>query len=125
MRLFIAILFNDEMKDALLKMQDDMSDRGVQGNFTPEDNMHLTLAFIGDYPDPEPVLLALERLGVQPSEAVLVGDTAFDILCGHNAGVDVVLVGWTLSVPEEMRVGSMKPEYVISKAEEMYSVLEI
>ena len=76
-------------------------------------------------PDPEPVLMALERLGVQPSEALIVGDTGFDILCGHNAGVDVVLVGWTLSVPEETRVGAMKPEYVINKAEELYSILDI
>lgn len=76
-------------------------------------------------PDPEPVLIALERLGILPSEAVLVGDTGFDIICAHNAGVDCVLVNWTLSVPEHKRVGAMKPEYTIDKAEDIYSILEI
>ena len=76
-------------------------------------------------PDPEPVLMALEKLGAEPAEALLIGDTGFDILCGHNAGVDVVLVNWTLSVPEEKRVGAMKPEYTIDKAEDLYSILEI
>ena len=77
MRLFIAILFNDEMKDALLKMQDDMSDRGVKGNFTPEDNMHLTLAFVGDYPDPQDVLDVIDDSAFRPVELNLDGIGSF------------------------------------------------
>ena len=37
-------------------------------------------------PAPEAVVVLLERFGVQPSEAVVVGDTTFDILMGHRAG---------------------------------------
>ena len=48
MRLFIAISLSPEIRGALRKVQDEMFDRGVRGNFTPEANMHLTLAFIGD-----------------------------------------------------------------------------
>jgi 2'-5' RNA ligase len=66
MRLFIAILLNDQMKNALLQMQDDMRERGVQGNFTPEENMHLTVAFIGDYPDPQDVLDVIEESAFRP-----------------------------------------------------------
>ena len=64
MRLFIAINLSSEIRDALMKVQDEMFDRGVRGNFTPEANMHLTLAFIGDYPDPEPVLDEIGRAHV-------------------------------------------------------------
>lgn len=59
MRLFIAINLSDAMKDALSATQDEMYDQGVRGNFTPRENMHLTLAFIGEYPDKEQVIDAL------------------------------------------------------------------
>ncbi|HWI52674.1 MAG TPA: pyrophosphatase PpaX [Symbiobacteriaceae bacterium] len=48
-------------------------------------------------PGPEPVLLALERLGEVPGAHVLmVGDSTFDILCGRNAGCKTAAVGWTV-----------------------------
>ena len=59
MRLFIAINLSDAMKDALESAQDQMYDNGVRGNFTPRENMHLTLAFIGEYPDKDRVMDAL------------------------------------------------------------------
>ena len=57
MRLFIAIALSDEMRDALQYVQKQMKSRGVTGNYTPAENMHLTLAFIGEYPDPDAVCL--------------------------------------------------------------------
>ncbi|HWI61679.1 MAG TPA: pyrophosphatase PpaX [Symbiobacteriaceae bacterium] len=48
-------------------------------------------------PGPEPVYLALERLGEVPGDHVLmVGDSTFDILCGRNAGVKTAAVRWTV-----------------------------
>ena len=67
MRLFVAICMSDGMKDALLDAQNALYDRGVRGRFTPEENMHLTLAFIGDYPEAGPVLEALSGLASRPS----------------------------------------------------------
>ena len=43
-------------------------------------------------PDPEPVNIALERLGSEASSSVMLGDTMFDILCARNAGVSPILV---------------------------------
>lgn len=48
MRMFIAIQLNDDMKDVLQAMQDYMRSRGVKGNYTKRENLHLTLAFIGE-----------------------------------------------------------------------------
>jgi pyrophosphatase PpaX len=45
-------------------------------------------------PDPEPVLIALERLGYAPREAVFVGDSVHDILAGNAAGVTTVAALW-------------------------------
>ena len=66
MRLFIAIELSKPMKDALVGAQNEMYDGGVRGNFTPEENLHLTLAFIGEFPEAEPVLEALRAVSFRP-----------------------------------------------------------
>ena len=73
MRLFIAINLSDAMKDSLISMQNALYDRGVRGNYTPEENLHLTLAFIGEYPDAQPVLDALSAVAFRPFELSLEG----------------------------------------------------
>jgi pyrophosphatase PpaX len=45
-------------------------------------------------PDPEPVRVALERLGARPREAVFVGDSPHDMAAGNAAGVTTVGVLW-------------------------------
>ena len=77
MRLFIAITLSDEMKDALIAAQNELFDRGVRGNFSSEENLHLTLAFIGDYPEAGPVLDAMEELSFTPFELCLEGMGCF------------------------------------------------
>ena len=55
-------------------------------------------------PDGEPILCAMERLGIDdPSKVVYVGDALPDMLCAKNAGVKFVLVDWTKMPSEEMR----------------------
>lgn len=66
MRLFIAVNLSDEMREALVDAQNDMYENGVRGNFSPEENLHLTLAFIGEYPDPEAVMSALSDIEIRP-----------------------------------------------------------
>lgn len=49
-------------------------------------------------PDPDLVEIALERVGVAAAEALMVGDTPYDIEAGARAGVPVVALrcgGWT------------------------------
>lgn len=45
-------------------------------------------------PHPEPVLIALERLGRRPAETVFIGDSRHDIECGRAAGVKTAAVLW-------------------------------
>ena len=48
MRLFVAISFNDESCARLLALRDELRSRSVRGNFSATENLHLTLAFIGE-----------------------------------------------------------------------------
>jgi HAD superfamily hydrolase (TIGR01509 family) len=41
-------------------------------------------------PDPDLVQVALERIGVSPAEAIMIGDTPYDIEAADRAGVSVI-----------------------------------
>ena len=58
MRLFIAIMLPEEAGKKILKFADALKRKGVTGRFVPLENLHLTLAFIGEYND----LIMLLRL---------------------------------------------------------------
>lgn len=73
MRLFIAINFNEKILDALTGFQEEMKIHGVKGNFTKRENLHLTLAFIGDYGNPDKVLDAMEQVSFEPFDISLSG----------------------------------------------------
>ena len=45
-------------------------------------------------PDPAPVLEALRRLGVAPTDAAMVGDTRYDVDAGRAAGCRTIGVAW-------------------------------
>ena len=77
MRLFIAIQLSDAIKDVLTAAQEEMYNHGVRGNFTTRENMHLTLAFIGEYPDKEQVLDALSSISFSSFSITLKGMGCF------------------------------------------------
>ena len=66
MRLFIAIQFDPHFKTALTTAQESLRQGGYRGHFTDVRNLHLTLAFIGEYSDPDRVLDAMEQVQFAP-----------------------------------------------------------
>lgn len=80
MRLFIAVNLTQEIKEELIDLQNDWYDEGVRGNYSPEENLHLTLAFIGEYPDPKRVADALKSVTFAPFPITIEGVGAFDDL---------------------------------------------
>ncbi len=62
MRLFVAIQLSDEMKKALVDCMHDLKKQGVDGKFVPAQNLHVTLAFIGEYDDPKKVKQVIDRV---------------------------------------------------------------
>ena len=64
MRLFIAIQLPDPMKKALVNMMHELKKQGVEGNYVPAQNLHMTLAFIGEYDDPARIKEVISRVPV-------------------------------------------------------------
>ena len=51
MRIFIGIRPSDEFRAALALLEDRLRDAGVTGRYLDPSNLHLTLAFIGEWPE--------------------------------------------------------------------------
>ena len=86
MRLFIAIPFTKEIRKELLRFQNDLKRAGMSGRFSPVENLHLTLAFIGEYPDPQDILDIMEQIPFEPFDLSLSGFGHFHDL--YWAGID-------------------------------------
>ena len=77
MRLFVAIRLSDGLREALACVQESLRRQGVRGNYTPVENLHLTLAFIGEYPDALEALEVVRSVPFEPFELRLQGIGAF------------------------------------------------
>lgn len=73
-------------------------------------------------PDPDPVLLAIERLDGVPAQAVYVGDSPFDVKAAKAAGAYAVAVGWGGIHPDE-RLLAEEPDAFVRSAVELLGVL--
>ena len=74
-------------------------------------------------PDPEPVLTALRKLGKKPGQAVMLGDTWFDMECSLRAGVSPVLAGWSKAYwYRKDRLGG-RPDHIIRKPADMVKLM--
>lgn len=66
-------------------------------------------------PHGESVELACRRLGVRPEEAVLVGDSVFDIQCARNGGAASLAVSYGAS--PEPALAAERPDLLLSSPE--------
>ncbi len=85
MRLFVALHFSPEIKSVLLTAIDDLR-RQSAGNFTQPENLHLTLAFIGESDRVSEVKAALSAVTAVPFDLTVGGSGKFGDL--YWAGVD-------------------------------------
>jgi pyrophosphatase PpaX len=73
-------------------------------------------------PHPDPILLALERLGADAAAAAYVGDSPFDVQAAKAAGVHAVAVTWG-RIHDEERLAREEPDALVHTAEELIGAL--
>ncbi|WP_025116544.1 pyrophosphatase PpaX [Lysinibacillus fusiformis] len=73
-------------------------------------------------PDPEPVLLALKRLGIDKEYAIMIGDNSHDIEAGHRAGVRAAGVAW--AIKGEAYLQQYQPEYILHNMMDLLDIVK-
>lgn len=73
MRLFVALLFPEPVKDALLDAASELRSHASYGVFSRRENFHLTLSFLGEVRDPRPVnrAMAAAAAEIEPFDLTL------------------------------------------------------
>lgn len=71
-------------------------------------------------PHPEPILLALQELGLQKHEVIMIGDNYHDIEGGQNAGVHTAGVAWSLKGAAFLE--ALHPTYMLYHMRDLYQI---
>jgi HAD superfamily hydrolase (TIGR01549 family) len=72
-------------------------------------------------PFPDPIFLAAQKMGVKPSECLMVGDTTVDIRAGKSAGAQTI--GVLCGFGEEQELRAMGADLIISNTHQLADVL--
>jgi 2'-5' RNA ligase len=88
MRLFIAINFTSQTKSNLYNIAQKLKSFSIQGNFTRQDNFHLTLIFLGETTKINSIKQAMDAISVQPFKFTLGGLGKF-----HRREGDIYWIG--------------------------------
>ena len=75
-------------------------------------------------PNPEPILLAMSKLGASAEESIMIGDSPFDIKCANNAGVDSVMVNWRITCDETSVIDDAKVDYWLHQPSDLVELLK-
>ena len=72
-------------------------------------------------PYPDPILLAAERMGVQPEECLMIGDTTLDMRAGKAAGAQTV--GVLCGFGEEPELRQLGADLILKSTGDLNAVL--
>ena len=73
-------------------------------------------------PNPEPILMAMKKMGITDVSRVLyVGDSIHDLRCAANAGVDSAAVNWTYMPKHEL--AAEKPVFWLDRLTDLSCIL--
>ena len=70
-------------------------------------------------PDPEPLLLCMERLGLNKEDVIYIGDAYSDLLASRNAGIDFAYATWGSVESKDMS----DSDYILEKVEDLLRIL--
>ncbi|MBC7880130.1 MAG: HAD family hydrolase [Anaerolineae bacterium] len=72
-------------------------------------------------PDPESMVVALDKTGFQPNQAIMIGDTHFDIEMANRAGVTSCAVTWGTHSRQELAIAD--PRFWVDSVAELKTLL--
>jgi HAD superfamily hydrolase (TIGR01549 family) len=103
----LARLKSRGLKNAVITMRIGEVARKILGDYGYGVNLDIVLGedeVARGKPDPEHVMAACRAMEVAPEDAVMVGDTEFDMLAGMRAGCRSIGVSWGYGQPDKAGV---------------------
>ena len=73
-------------------------------------------------PDAGPIIEALRRLNADGGQAIMIGDSIYDIECAKNAGIKSMLVKWSMADGFQDR--KIDADYIVNSIEELIDIIE-
>jgi pyrophosphatase PpaX len=73
-------------------------------------------------PNPEPLLLAAERMNAYPDDCAYVGDSPFDVRAAKAAGMHAVAVTWG-GIHSRAKLEDEAPDAIVDSAQDLHDVL--
>ena len=73
-------------------------------------------------PDPEPLLLAAQRMGADPAQTAYVGDSPFDVGAAKAAGMFAIAVTWG-GIHDRARLEPVEPDAIVDTPEELLDLV--
>ncbi len=102
MRLFISVDFSEEILEVLRDSIDQLKHQCRSANFTREENLHLTLAFIGETQRSEAAVRAMKRINMDSFPLTLNGFGHFGDLFWIGTEKNAALHRLASNVKEEL-----------------------
>jgi len=109
-RLFIAINFSKEVKNTLLCAISELRSQSISGSFTLPENLHLTLAFIGESSDVHAIRGAIDRRKVEPFSLTIGGAGHFGDLYWVGIENNPQLKALAENLQSDLRAGGFEIE---------------
>jgi phosphoglycolate phosphatase len=112
--------------DMMLGVATGKSVKGVHHLFDEQDwHRHFVTVQTSDHhpskPHPSMVLKALDETGAAPGDALMIGDTSYDMAMGRAAGVRTIGVTWGYHTPDQLRTSGA--ERLVESYDELMAVL--
>jgi pyrophosphatase PpaX len=73
-------------------------------------------------PDPQPLLLAAQRMDALPADTAYVGDSPFDVLAAKAAGMYAIAVTWG-GIHDRDKLEAAEPDAIVDRAEELLALV--
>ncbi|MDP4133228.1 MAG: RNA 2',3'-cyclic phosphodiesterase [Bacillota bacterium] len=77
MRIFAAVNFTDDFKREIKNTIESLKSQSESGNFTRDENLHLTLVFLGEARDLEKIKASMNEIDCMPFKIKLSGCSSF------------------------------------------------
>lgn len=115
MRLFIAVNFTPEIKSSLSNVIRGLKSQTIKGNFTPSENLHLTIVFIGETTKVDLIKQAMDSISAPSFTLGMGGFGCFPREEGNIYWVGVEMNNTLYSIYEQLSTKLLKCGFGLEK----------